>query len=148
MIMRRLLFVAVALALLVPAGAPAPAAAQDELPDLFVNLTSADAWRAGMALAFARRVQDRGHAVTVFLNVDAVRIASTEIPSPTNAATGETLQDMLAGIVENEGAVIVCPMCMDLAGITEAELIDGAQVGGADVTFPALFGDNVRVMSY
>jgi len=146
--MRRLLFAVVALALLVPAGAPAPATAQDEPAGLFVNLTSADAWRAGMALAFARNVQNQGHPVTVFLNIDAVRIASTEIPSPANAATGETLQDMLAQIVENDGAVIVCPMCMDLAGITEAELIDGARVGGADVTFPALFGDNVRVISY
>ena len=146
--MRRLLFAVVALALLVPAGAPAPAAAQEEPPGLFVNLTSADAWRAGMALAFARNVQGQGHAVTVFLNIDGVRIASTEIASPANAATGETLQDMLAQIIDNGGAVIVCPMCMDLAGITEAELIDGAQVGGAGVTFPALFGDDVRVISY
>ncbi len=146
--MRKLLLVAAALALLVPVAASAPAAAQDEPMGLFVNLTSADAWRAGMALAFARNVQGRGHPVTVFLNVDGVRIASTEIPSPTNAATGETLRALLEQIIDDGGTVIVCPMCMDLAGVTEAELIDGAQVGGPDITFPALFADNIRVMSY
>lgn len=115
---------------------------------LFVNLTTDDTWRAGMALKFSETALKKGHAVTVFLNVEAVRLASTKLPQHTNAMTGSTPREMLGAIIAQGGQVIVCPMCMKQAGVADQDLIKGAMVGKPDVTLPALFGDDTRVMSY
>jgi hypothetical protein len=37
---------------------------------------------------------------------------------------------------------------MQVAGIAEGDLIAGATVGAPEITLPAMFGDDVRVMSY
>lgn len=148
----RFLVLAVAMAAIAPALLlqPLPAAAQEAEAEgtLFVNLTSADAWRAGMALGFARNAQAHGHEVVVFLNVDAVRLASTALPQPRHVMTGEPLQAMLEAALADGATVIVCPMCMQVAGIAEGDLIAGATVGAPEITLPAMFGDDVRVMSY
>jgi predicted peroxiredoxin len=127
-----------------------PASAQPAEGDgtLFVNLTSADAWRAGMALSFARNAQGQGHEVVVFLNVEAVRLAAEGLPQPAHLVSGEPLQGMLQAAMADGATVIVCPMCLEVAGIGRDELIDGVTLGGPGVTLPALFGETVRVMSY
>jgi len=137
-----LLLVALSLAV-----APGSRAGEPE-GGLFVNLTTHDVWRAGMALGFAHNVLKAGHKLTVFLNVDAVTIAAKDIPQHTNALLGMTLQDKLKAIMADGGKVIVCPMCMRQAGLTPDELIDGVTVGTPPVTIPALMAPGVKVMSY
>ena len=116
---------------------------------LFVNLTSDDLDRAAMAINFSTRVrQQKNIPVTLFLNVEGVRVADKRIPEKKHA-TGKSLKQMLDNFMQAGGKVIVCPMCMKNVGaMTKADLVPGAVVGASDVTWPALFADDTTVLSY
>jgi len=128
---------------------PSIAPAQSENDKLFVNLTSDDIDRAAMAINFSTRVRvERKIPVTLFLNVEGVRIADKKIPEHQHA-TGKSLKSMLINFIAEGGRVLVCPMCMkNVGGLSKADLIDGVQLGGSDVTWPALFDKNTTVLSY
>lgn len=124
-------------------------AAPEATPGLFINLTSDDVNRAAMAINFATKVREvREMPVTLFLNVDAVRLADTSIPE-TAYATGSTPREMLSDFMELGGTVIICPMCMEnVGGIERDQLMEGVILGGPDTTWPALFAPNTTVLSY
>ena len=138
--------VAIALTTVLAAG---PAMAQDGDSSLFVNLTSDELNRASMAISFATRVlEEKEIPVTVFLNVEGVRLADPRIPAQTHA-TGKTPRQMLEAFMEAGGTVIACPMCMkNVGGLTEDVLIDGVVVGSSDVTWPPMFAEGATVLSY
>jgi predicted peroxiredoxin len=116
---------------------------------LFVNLTSDDTSRWGMAVGMATMVLEKQKIpVTVFLNVDAVRLADKSIPQ-NKYANGKTATEMLDGFMQAGGKVIICPMCMkNVGGMEKSDLIPGVVMGGPDVTFPALMADDTTVISY
>ncbi len=116
---------------------------------LFINLTSDEINRAAMAIGFGTMVLKKKEIpVTIFLNVDAVRIADKDIPEHKHA-NGKSLKEMLTGFLQAGGQVIICPMCMEhVGGLKGDELLDGVQVGGPDVTWPALFAPGTTVLSY
>jgi predicted peroxiredoxin len=121
----------------------------DDQQSLFVNLTSDELNRAAMAISFATRVRvEKQIAVTIFLNVEGVRLVDPRVPAQTYA-TGQTPQEMLAAFLEAGGTVIACPMCMkNVGGLTADDLMDGVVVGGSDVTWPRMFADGATVLSY
>jgi sulfur relay (sulfurtransferase) complex TusBCD TusD component (DsrE family) len=110
---------------------------------LFVNLTSADAHRANMGIAFGKNQLERGHPLTIFLNDKAVLIGSKA-----NAAEYAEHQKMLTELVGKGALVLVCPMCMKHYGVKEADLMPGLRVGNAELTVGALFKDNTKSMSW
>lgn len=116
---------------------------------LFVNLTSNEMNRAAMAINFATRVRAKKQIpVSIFLNVDGVRLVNRHIPGSTHVS-GNTLQEMLIGFMAAGGKVIACPMCMkNVGGMTKADLLEGVLIGSSDVTWPALFADNATVLNY
>jgi sulfur relay (sulfurtransferase) complex TusBCD TusD component (DsrE family) len=121
----------------------------DEGEKLFINLTSDEIKRAGMAIGFAHRIlEERKIPVTIFLNVEGVRLADTSVPQAAYP-DGKTPAEMLRAFIADGGTVIACPMCMKNVGGTEpGQLLDGVQAGGPDVTWPALFAPGTRVLSY
>ena len=123
--------------------------ADDSGKSLFVNLSSDDINRATMAIGFSMRVlKEKKIPVTIFLNVEGVRIADKNIPEHKHA-TGKSTKEMLAAFIKAGGRVIVCPMCMkNVGGLEKDEIIEGAVIGGSDVTWPALFADGTTVLSY
>ena len=120
-----------------------PAAADDD-DKLFINLTTDEARRAAMAIGFATKVrEEKKIPVTIFLNVEGVRLADK------NIAHCGTSQDMLKEFIRDGGRVIICPMCMQNVGrMDKDDLISGVEMGGPEVTWPALFDDDVTVLSY
>ena len=123
--------------------------ADEDGQKLFVNITSDDINRAAMAIGFSTKVRMKKKIpVTIFLNVEGVRIADKNIPGHKHS-TGKSLKEMLAGFMQAGGKVIVCPMCMkNVGGLTKDDLIEGVVVGGPDVTWPALFAEDTTVLSY
>lgn len=124
----------------------------DSAERLFVNVTTDDLNTAAMAISFGTRIlKDRGSAVTIFLNVDAVRLVDMNIPEPKHAS-GMTPREMLSAFMEAGGEVIVCPMCMhNVGGMVEADVMEGVKIGSPDLTWGRLFGDEgekVTVISY
>jgi predicted peroxiredoxin len=151
--MRRTLIAAAIAAAIAPALAIGPglapeARAEDPARDFFYNITSDDAWVAGMALAQANVAADRGHAVTVFLNVRAVHLADRDAVLGTFGPAGKTPAELLAGLVGKGGSILVCGTCMRVGGMAEEDLIEGARVASPDLTFGALTAPDAVVLSY
>lgn len=123
--------------------------ASDSDQKLFVNLSSDELNRAAMAISFSTRVlTEKKIPVTIFLNVDAVRIADKNIPENKHAS-GKSLKEMLVTFMDGGGKVIACPMCIkNVGGMTKDDLINGINVGSSDVTWPALFAEDTTVLSY
>ena len=105
--------------------------------------------RAAMAINFSTRIRTQKQIpVTIFLNVDGVRLVNRHIPSSTHVS-GKTLQEMLVVFMAAGGKVLACPMCMkNVGGMKKADLLEGVVVGGSDVTWPALFAEDTTVLSY
>lgn len=146
---RTVLTLSVIVTVLAMATLSATAQAADTAQALFINLTSDDTNRAAMAINFATLVrQKKNIPVTVFLNVDGVRLADRTIPQTKNPA-GKTAAEMLSAFMAAGGEVIICPMCMkNVGGLAKSDLLDGVKMGGPDVTWPALFADGTTVLSY
>ncbi len=121
----------------------------DKGQSLFVNLTSNEMNRAAMAISFSTRVcTQKKIPVTIFLNVDGVRLVNRHIPGSTHVS-GKSLQEMLADFMAAGGKVIACPMCMkNVGGMTKADLVDGVVIGSSEVTWPPLFADKATVLNY
>ncbi|MEZ5593140.1 MAG: DsrE family protein [Gammaproteobacteria bacterium] len=123
--------------------------ASDDGQKLFVNLSSDELNRAAMAIEFSTKVREQKQIpVTIFLNVEAVRIADKNIPENKHVS-GQSLKEKLMAFMNVGGRVIVCPMCMkNVGGLSKDDLIAGVEVGGSDVTWPALFAEDTTVLSY
>jgi predicted peroxiredoxin len=137
----------VALILLAVAAA-APVTAQDAQKTIFYNMTTDEAWAAGMALAQANKALEAGYNVVIFLNVRAVFIASKAFVTDSNGAAGKSLQEQLKDAIANGAQAVICPMCMGKAGMTMDDVIDGVVKGGPDVTMKAMTADDTVVISF
>jgi len=108
---------------------------------VFVNLTSDEPQRVTMALNFASRLLQMGNKVTVFLNVDGVRLGSTK-----TAALAEQ-RTALAAFTKAGGAVVVCAHCMQVRNVVAADLMPGLTVGGEGAAMQAFLA-SPRSISY
>ena len=114
---------------------------------IFVNVTSSDNIKAPMAIMFANRGLDQGIAMTVFLNTEGVRLAVKGFNPPTNGRDGKNVHQMLAKFLQKGGKLLVCPMCLSAQGYDKADLIPGAKVTNADVTFKSIL-ESDKVISF
>ncbi len=116
---------------------------------LYVSLTTDDVDRAAMAVGQAHKIMNgREIPVTIFLNVEGVRLVDKTIPQNMHA-TGESVQDRLVNFMADGGTVLVCPFCMkNVGGMTEADVIDGVLLGSPELTWGALFTEGARTLSY
>lgn len=120
----------------------------DEQESIFYNLTTDEAWKAGMALGQATNALKKGYKVIIHLNTRAVFIASKSFATDINGASGKSLQDMLKALVDKGAQVIICPMCMKKAGLTMDGVIAGVSKAGPDITFKLMTDDHTTVISY
>jgi predicted peroxiredoxin len=142
--MRRFAFVILmALAVALPLGA---AHAQDERT-LVINLTTADVWTGQMAMSFARRVQEDGGDVVLFLNVHAVAFANQNVPQHVQALTGKTPHERIREIIDAGGQVYLCPSCTEQAGLKVDDRIDGVKLGGPEFR-AILMAPDTQIISY
>lgn len=122
-------------------AAAVPASADDD--PLFVNLTTSEAHRADMAMAFSKAMMGRGHPLTIWLNDRGVLLAAKE-----QAGQYGEQQKMLGALIAGGATVIVCPMCMKHYGVKDTDLIDGAKVGNPELTSSLLFKDDTQTLSW
>lgn len=110
---------------------------------LFINLTTDEMHRSGMAINFGKHHSANGHPLTIFLNDKGV-ILGVKAGSEKYAAQ----QKELSEIISKGGLVIICPMCLKQAGYTEADLLPGVKIGSPQLTGDALFKDGTKTMSW
>jgi sulfur relay (sulfurtransferase) complex TusBCD TusD component (DsrE family) len=104
--------------------------------ELLINLTSdatANAHSAFMGLHFAEKAQEDGIQVTVFLNVDGVKLLQEG--ADTLSFEDETLRGILDKIADQGGQVVACPHCMMIHGVDEASLPEKYVLGKPEVMF-------------
>ena len=110
---------------------------------LFINLSTDEMHRSTMAINFGKHHSANGHPLTIFLNDKAVMLGvkagSTKFADQ---------QQALAEVISSGALVIMCPMCLNQAGYTEADLIAGVKLGSPKVTGDALFKDGTKTMSW
>ncbi len=110
---------------------------------LFINLTSDNAFRVKMALAFGGRQMERGHHLTVFLNDRGV-LAATKA----NAKLFAEQQAKLSKLLEAGATVVVCGLCMKHYGVAADDLMDGLTMGNPDLTSTKLFKEKTVAVSW
>jgi predicted peroxiredoxin len=136
------------LALALVLGGVANVHAADAQKTIFYNVTTDEAWAAGMALAQATKALESGYGVVIFLNVRGVLLASRTFLSDTNAQAGVSVQDQLKGAMAKGAQVIVCPMCLAKVGMTMDDVMEGVVKGGPDTTLKTMTADGTVVISY
>ena len=122
--------------------------ADEEPRHFFYNITTDDSWAAGMALTQASVAAERGHRVTVFLNVRGVHLAEQVTAQGSFGVTAKSPRDILASLIKNGHTVLVCGGCMVAGGVAKEDLIEGATISGPDLSFRALTAPDTIVMSY
>ena len=110
---------------------------------LFINLTTDDPHRSGMAINFGKHHSANGHPLSIFLNDKGV-ILGVKAGAEKYAAQ----QNELAEIISKGGLVIICPSCLKNAGYTEADMLPGIKIGSPKLTGDALFKDGTKTMSW
>ena len=140
------------LMILVLVLAPLSATAEDDKRGLFVNLTTDDTWSAAKAIMFAHQKSlKNGHPTAIWLNVRAVYLADKKRPSHVHGLMkdkGVSVQDMLAAFIADGGTVIMCQACSAAAGLTEADYIDGVEMGNWKLVESWLFRDGMQTLSW
>ena len=117
-----------------------PTAAQEK-EAIFVNLTSDKPERVTMALNFSTKLLQGGSEVTVFLNVDGVRLGWTKVAA-LSRQRGE-----LGTFIKAGGRVVICPHCMQVRGVAAGDLLPGLTLGGEGAAQQA-FMSSTRSISY
>ena len=154
--MRRLVAVAVfgivlgiALAQL-PSGwfAGAPAKAQGAKSALFVNMTTGDSWRGWMGLHFAHNTMKMGHQVTIFLNLDAVKLAAKSGDKEKRPSMKRIPRDIVADFIKDGGKVLICGPCLSEFGLKLDDLVAGVELGKPGYTQSFIFAENAKTLTW
>ncbi len=121
-------------------AAPALAGGKDPL---FINLTTDDPHRANMGITFGKNQFGRGHPLTIFLNDKGVLIGSKA-----NASKYADHQKTLGELLSKGATVLVCPMCMQHYGVSEADLLPGLKVSNPERSGAALFKSGTKTLTW
>lgn len=84
---------------------------------------------AVMALKLAEGLQGKGARVTLFLNLEGVRLADKR--QPVNLVWGaghEPIDVQYDRFVKKGGKILVCPACAQAVGLTAADVRAGAKI--------------------
>lgn len=116
---------------------------------LLINLTTAkdNPDKTTVAFVVANAGVAGAQEVVIFLNVEAVRLATPGYADEISSEGFKPLKELLASFTENGGKIWVCPPCFNARGLDKEQLIDGATfAGGAAVV--EFLGQGAASLSY
>lgn len=117
----------------------------EPMGSLVVNLSTDDVELADAAIRIATAAVQRGHEVTLLMRVRALNLAMKAKDYPFGKST---IKDELVAFQKAGGKIILGGGCMQMHGLTPADMIDGVVMGKPDVVMPVLFKENARIISY
>lgn len=100
--------------------------------NVVVHLTKAgaDPHAAVMALELATAMQRGGASVTLYLDLEGVRVADARAPNQVQLMQGgPTVAQLYDAFVAAGGQVVLCPHCATMAGLERGALRKGATLG-------------------
>lgn len=103
--------------------------------------------RASLAFLVGNTALNSGQEATVLLTIEGVRVAVKGYAAGLVADGMSPLQDLIAQFVQNKGRIWVCGACAKPRNITQADLIEGAEIVGAATAVEALV-NGARALSW
>ncbi len=110
---------------------------------LFYHLSSDEPWRATVAISDATNMLNLGHNVTLLLSIEGVQIG---VNHPHHYLGLEQLTGNVTNFISQGGKVIICEVCLRIAGYNNTDIIDGANIGKPNVLSNLL--SNATVIDY
>lgn len=102
---------------------------------------------AVMAFKLATAIQQSDGKVVLFLDLEGVRAADRRQPSDLGWGHSGDLTSYYDGFVKKGGTVLVCPHCAKAAGLSEAELREGARIS-TEQEVAATLSSSDRILDY
>ncbi|MBI3511351.1 MAG: DsrE family protein [Bacteroidetes bacterium] len=87
-----------------------------------------DAERAILPFIVGNVAVTADQKATVFLTIEGVRLATKGYAAQVKKEGYANLQDIITSFIANGGRIWACGACTKPRGITEADLIEGAQI--------------------
>ena len=107
------------------------------------HLTSNDPWRASIVISDATNLKNLGYNVTLLLSIEGVQVG---VKNPHHFLNLDNVVANVSNFIKDGGKVVVCGVCLRVAGFEPNEIIDGAIIGTDEIT-PKLL-TNATVVTY
>ena len=107
------------------------------------HLTSNDPWRASIVISDATNLKNLGYNITLLLSIEGLQVG---VKNPHHHLNLDNVVANVTNFIKDGGKVVVCGICLEVAGFEPTDIIDGALIGTAEIT-PKLF-TNATVVTY
>ena len=107
------------------------------------HLTSNDPWRASIVISDVTNLKNLGYDVTLLLSIEGVQIG---VKNPHHHLNLDNVVANVTNFIKDGGKVVVCGVCLGVAGFEPNDIIDGAIIGTAEITPKIL--TNATVITY
>ena len=97
---------------------------------LVYHLSSDEPWRATVAISDATTMLKAGHNVTLLLSIEGVQIG---VKHPHSYLGLDMLTRNITNFIADGGRVIICEVCLRIAGYNNTDIIDKAIIGKPDI---------------
>lgn len=94
------------------------------------HLSSDEPWRATIALLDSQTMLRMGYNVTLMLSIEGVQLGVKE---PHQYLGLQPLTKNVSDFISNGGTVIICEVCLKIAGYNNTNIIDGSIIGSPKV---------------
>ncbi|TVP39964.1 hypothetical protein NARC_100026 [Candidatus Nitrosocosmicus arcticus] len=93
---------------------------------LVYHLSSDEPWRATIAILDSQTMLKMGFNVTLMLSIEGVQIG---VKSPHHYLGLEPLTKNVSDFINNGGNVVICEVCLKIAGYDNSDIIAGSIIG-------------------
>ncbi|MGZ5547280.1 MAG: DsrE family protein [Nitrososphaeraceae archaeon] len=107
------------------------------------HLTSNDPWRASIAISDATNLNNLGYNITLLLSIEGVQVG---VKNPHHFLNLNDVVTNVTNFIKDGGKVVVCGVCLRVAGFQPNEIIDGAIIGNDEITSKIF--TNATVVTY
>jgi predicted peroxiredoxin len=107
------------------------------------HLTSNDPWRASIVISDVSNLKNLGYDVTLLLSIEGVQVG---VKNPHHHLNLDNIIANVTNFIKDDGKVVVCGVCLEVAGFEPTDMIDGAIIGTAEITSKIL--TNATVITY
>jgi predicted peroxiredoxin len=107
------------------------------------HLTSNDPWRASIVISDVTNLKNLGYDITLLLSIEGVQVG---VKNPHHHLNLDNVVANVTNFIKDGGKVVVCGVCLGVAGFEPNDIIDGAIIGTAEITPKIL--TNATVITY
>ena len=106
-----------------------------------------DLHATNMALKVSEMLASSGATVTLFIDVDGVRLADTRAPQDLRWGQTVPISELYARAVQAGVTIFVCPHCAEAAGMRPTDLREGAAIASPE-TLASMFLSADKVIDF